>query len=181
MLQEKYIDAFFADAIVESVCTKLQPIVEINTGDSELFEATRQATVELEPSSSELNENVVVKLIRQATIESEPTMPKSTKDFEAVEAAPLATNGNSSQFFGSPAEPSPQWKHEVFLSFRGEDTRKGFLSHLYHELQKTKVIRTFKDDEQLGRGKDISQTLLTAIEESRQGYNPANFLSFGSL
>ncbi|KAL6195123.1 hypothetical protein ACLB2K_030744 [Fragaria x ananassa] len=166
----EYIDAFIADAIVESVCTKLQPAVEIldiNMGDLDLFEAT-QATVELEPTISESNEKVEVdKVIRQATIEIEPTMPKPTKDLEAAEPTPPATNGNSSQFFGGPAEPSSQWKHDVFLSFRGEDTRKGFLSHLYHELQNTKVIRTFKDDEQLGRGKDISHALLTAIEESR--------------
>lgn len=55
----------------------------------------------------------------------------------------------------------------MFLSFRGEDTREGFLAHLYHELQNTKVIRTFKDDEQLEKGDDISQSLLMAIEESR--------------
>ncbi|KAM5582444.1 hypothetical protein ABKV19_002722 [Rosa sericea] len=35
------------DAIVESVCSKLQPVVEINTGDFELFEATRQAMDEV--------------------------------------------------------------------------------------------------------------------------------------
>ncbi|KAL6200702.1 hypothetical protein ACLB2K_030483 [Fragaria x ananassa] len=165
-----YIDAFIADAIVESVCTKLHPVVEmvdISMGDLDLFEAT-QATVELESMILESNEKVEVdKVIRQATMEIEPTMPKSTKDLEAAEPTPPATDGNSLQFFGGPAESSLQWKHDVFLSFRGEDTHKGFLSHLYHELQNTEVIRTFKDDEQLGRGKDTSQTLLTAIEESR--------------
>ncbi|XP_061990316.1 probable disease resistance protein At4g27220 [Rosa rugosa] len=144
------------EAIVESVRSKLLPDAIESTGDFQAYEATRQATIEIEPSMSESSEDFeLVKVRRQPTNEIEPTMPQLTEDFEAVEA----TNGNS--------EPAPQWKYDVFLSFRGEDTRKGFLSHLYHELQNTKVIRTFKDDQQLEKGKNISQSLLTAIEESR--------------
>ncbi|XP_020425290.1 TMV resistance protein N isoform X2 [Prunus persica] len=60
----------------------------------------------------------------------------------------------------------PHWKHDVFLSFRGEDTRSGFLSHLYHELQYWQAIKTFKDDQDLERGASISPELLRAIEES---------------
>ncbi|PRQ35443.1 putative TIR domain-containing protein [Rosa chinensis] len=86
-------------------------------------------------------------------------MPKWTKDIEAVEATTQATNGNS--------DPAPQWKYDVFLSFRGVDTRVSFLSHLSHELENSGEIRTFKDDKQLEIGEDISQSLLTAIEESR--------------
>ncbi|KAL6269134.1 hypothetical protein ACE6H2_026045 [Prunus campanulata] len=60
----------------------------------------------------------------------------------------------------------PHWKHDVFLSFRGEDTRSGFLSHLYHELQYWQAIKTFKDDRDLEIGATISPELLTAIEQS---------------
>ncbi|CAL2276068.1 unnamed protein product [Prunus armeniaca] len=60
----------------------------------------------------------------------------------------------------------PHWKHDVFLSFRGEDTRSGFLSHLYHELQYWQAIKTFKDDRDLEIGASISPELLTAIEQS---------------
>ncbi|KAF3432363.1 hypothetical protein FNV43_RR27103 [Rhamnella rubrinervis] len=56
-------------------------------------------------------------------------------------------------------------KYEVFLSFRGEDTRKQFTDHLYYALNQ-KGIYTFRDDEQLKRGKPISPELLKAIEES---------------
>ncbi|XP_004307886.1 PREDICTED: TMV resistance protein N-like [Fragaria vesca subsp. vesca] len=58
------------------------------------------------------------------------------------------------------------WKYDVFLSFRGEDTRKGFTDYLYDKLQ-WRGIRTFRDDPHLERGTTISQELLTAIEQSR--------------
>ncbi|XP_024198699.1 probable disease resistance protein At4g27220 [Rosa chinensis] len=59
------------------------------------------------------------------------------------------------------------WKHDVFLSFRGEDTRHGFVSHLYDELESTGRIKTFKDDQGLQAGMSISPSLLRAIEESK--------------
>ena len=58
-----------------------------------------------------------------------------------------------------------RWIHEVFLSFHGEDTRKGFTDHLYAALQR-KGILTFRDDENLQRGKCIGPGLLKAIKES---------------
>ncbi|XP_031255494.1 toll/interleukin-1 receptor-like protein [Pistacia vera] len=59
-----------------------------------------------------------------------------------------------------------QGKYDVFLSFRGEDTRKNFTDHLYAALHQ-KGIFTFRDDEELERGTEISSELLKAIEESR--------------
>jgi hypothetical protein len=59
---------------------------------------------------------------------------------------------------------SPTPKHGVFLSFRGEDTRNNFISHLYAELCRKKV-ETFKDHK-LSRGEEISPALSKAIEES---------------
>lgn len=58
------------------------------------------------------------------------------------------------------------WKNDVFLSFRGKDTRKTFVGHLFYAL-KQKGIHTFKDDGSLERGKSISPELVKAIEESR--------------
>jgi hypothetical protein len=58
-----------------------------------------------------------------------------------------------------------QWTFDVFLSFRGTDTRSNFTSHLYNALHK-KGINTFIDDE-LRRGEEISPALLKAIEGSR--------------
>ncbi|KAK9056058.1 hypothetical protein SSX86_027145 [Deinandra increscens subsp. villosa] len=56
--------------------------------------------------------------------------------------------------------------HDVFLSFRGEDTRTGFTSHLYEALIR-KRIRTYKDDRSLEIGNFIAPALLEAIEASR--------------
>ncbi|KAH0972925.1 hypothetical protein GBA52_025081 [Prunus armeniaca] len=68
----------------------------------------------------------------------------------------------------SSSSPSttPQWKYDVFLSFRGDDTRKGFTDHLYETLRAQGII-TFRDDRTISKGKAISRELIAAIEESR--------------
>ena len=60
----------------------------------------------------------------------------------------------------------PQLEYDVFLNFRGEDTRYKFTDHLYHALVNKEII-TFKDDKELKMGKPISLELLEAIEKSR--------------
>ena len=55
--------------------------------------------------------------------------------------------------------------YDVFLSFRGEDTRYNFTDHLYTHLVQ-RGIKTFRDDK-LKRGEEIQPELLKAIEESR--------------
>ncbi|KAG5573837.1 hypothetical protein H5410_063603 [Solanum commersonii] len=66
----------------------------------------------------------------------------------------------------SHASSSKICKYDIFLSFRGEDTRRTFVSHLYKALEQ-RGIRTFKDDERLETGKSISDELLKAIQEAR--------------
>ncbi|XVF78457.1 hypothetical protein PTKIN_Ptkin14bG0135000 [Pterospermum kingtungense] len=56
-------------------------------------------------------------------------------------------------------------KYDVFLSFRGEDTRKNFTDHL-HAALKRKGILTFRDDPKLDPGKEIEPELIKAIQES---------------
>ncbi|KAK2656991.1 hypothetical protein Ddye_010043 [Dipteronia dyeriana] len=58
---------------------------------------------------------------------------------------------------------SIQGEYEVFLSFRGEDTRNNFTDHLYTALN-DRGVYTFRDDERLERGKEISSELLQATE-----------------
>ncbi|KAL5563653.1 hypothetical protein UlMin_033400 [Ulmus minor] len=59
----------------------------------------------------------------------------------------------------------PSCKYEVFISFRGEDTRNSFTSFLHYVLCREK-IKTYIDEEGLGRGDEISSALMRAIEES---------------
>lgn len=58
------------------------------------------------------------------------------------------------------------WNYDVFLSFRGEDTRSGFTGHLYYALRQ-RGINTFMDDEGLKRGEQISPSIFKAIQECR--------------
>ncbi|XP_042941031.1 TMV resistance protein N-like [Carya illinoinensis] len=67
--------------------------------------------------------------------------------------------------FSSPSS-SHQWNYDVFLSFRGEDTRKTFTSHLYQALFEKGII-TFRDDMYLQKGDEISPALLEAIKQSK--------------
>ena len=58
------------------------------------------------------------------------------------------------------------FKYDVFLSFRGEDTRKNFVDHLYYALKQKGVV-TYKDDENIEKGKRINEQLIKSIEDSR--------------
>ncbi|XP_063940599.1 disease resistance protein RUN1-like isoform X2 [Daucus carota subsp. sativus] len=59
---------------------------------------------------------------------------------------------------------SPPW--DVFLSFRGEDTRTKFSAHLYHALDQAGIV-TFRDDPALPKGEEISTGLRQAIRNSK--------------
>ncbi|XP_057445942.1 disease resistance protein Roq1-like [Lotus japonicus] len=59
-----------------------------------------------------------------------------------------------------------EWTYDVFLSFRGEDTRFNITGNIYNSLVK-KGIHTFMDDEELRKGKKITPALLKAIQKSR--------------
>ena len=59
---------------------------------------------------------------------------------------------------------TPQWKYDVFLIFRGEDTCYGFRDHLYQVLC-DKNFNTFINDN-FQRGEEVSVELLKAIDLS---------------
>ncbi|KAH0745176.1 hypothetical protein KY285_006833 [Solanum tuberosum] len=73
---------------------------------------------------------------------------------------------SSSSSFASDSQYRLRWKYDVFLSFRGVDTRRTFTSHLYEGL-KNRGIYTFQDDIKLENGDSIPEELLKAIEESQ--------------
>ncbi|BAU02587.1 hypothetical protein VIGAN_11214000 [Vigna angularis var. angularis] len=59
-----------------------------------------------------------------------------------------------------------RFTYDVFLSFRGEDTRYGFTGYLYKALC-DRGLHTFMDDDKLQSGEEITPALQKAIEESR--------------
>ncbi|KAG2261861.1 hypothetical protein Bca52824_068940 [Brassica carinata] len=65
----------------------------------------------------------------------------------------------------SSSSSSPNWRYDVFPSFRGEDIRKNFLSHFLKELER-KMISAFKDME-MERSQSIWPDIVHAIRESR--------------
>ena len=79
----------------------------------------------------------------------------------------MVTESSSSSSPSSSSSTSGcNYEYEVFLSFRGAETRKTFTDHLYTALNQ-KSIYTFRDDEQLERGTFINEELSKAIKKSR--------------
>lgn len=66
----------------------------------------------------------------------------------------------------SSSSTNPQYLHDVFINFRGEDVRRTFVSHLYAVLSNA-GINTFLDNENLDKGEEIKHELLQAISVSR--------------
>ncbi|KAI8021305.1 TMV resistance protein N [Camellia lanceoleosa] len=64
------------------------------------------------------------------------------------------------------SSPNSHCSYDVFLSFRGEDTRKTFTDHLYTALVHA-GFRTFRDDDGIERGENIKFELNKAIQESK--------------
>jgi len=68
---------------------------------------------------------------------------------------------NSSKTIMSSSSRYP-WNFDVFISFRGEDTRNNFVSHLYSAL-KNSGVNAFLDDKKLGKGEELGLELRKAI------------------
>ncbi|TYI62956.1 hypothetical protein E1A91_D10G285500v1 [Gossypium mustelinum] len=65
----------------------------------------------------------------------------------------------------SSSSSSRQMKHQLFLSFKGEDTRLNFTVHLLQAL-KDKGLNVFFDEEKLEKGEELSHALSQAIAAS---------------
>ena len=73
----------------------------------------------------------------------------------------MASNSNQISFLSHVIRA-----YDVFVSFRGKDTRNGFTDHLFAALQR-KSILSFRDDKRLKKGESIALELIHAIEGSR--------------
>ncbi|QHO54542.1 hypothetical protein HN51_023141 [Arachis hypogaea] len=65
----------------------------------------------------------------------------------------------------SSSSTAPQFKYDVFISFRGSDTRRGFFSHLLTALRQKKIHVYV--DYNLKEGNEILPALFAAIEQSQ--------------
>jgi hypothetical protein len=77
----------------------------------------------------------------------------------------MAFTGVYSSFFSFLSAVTRR-RHDVFLSFRGEDTRHNITAQLHTALEEA-GIPTFKDDVNLEIGGEIGSELLKAIQMSR--------------
>ncbi|XP_027337079.1 TMV resistance protein N-like [Abrus precatorius] len=71
---------------------------------------------------------------------------------------------SQSMSFSSSSFSNPRWIYDVFINFRGEDTRNSFVSHLHASLANA-GIQTFID-ESLRKGKMLKVELMEAIKAS---------------
>ncbi|MFS7917421.1 putative TIR domain, P-loop containing nucleoside triphosphate hydrolase [Helianthus anomalus] len=62
--------------------------------------------------------------------------------------------------------PTTHYQYDVFLSFRGEDTRHSFTDHLYKALHQA-GIRTFRDDDEIREGQQLKPEIERSITTSR--------------
>ncbi|XP_076888603.1 disease resistance-like protein DSC1 [Bidens hawaiensis] len=75
----------------------------------------------------------------------------------------MASSSSSSSTTASPADGIR--RYDVFLSFRGEDTRNSFTDHLFDALIRA-GLHTFRDDDEIERGEQVTQAIRRAIEAS---------------
>ncbi|XP_050145750.1 disease resistance protein RUN1-like isoform X1 [Malus sylvestris] len=95
---------------------------------------------------------------------SSPAADSDVADSTDVPDVDVVDIASSSSSTAAPADADDTKKYDVFISFRGEDTRRTFTSHLHAALLENKIT-TYIDDE-LKRGDEIAPGLLKAIKES---------------
>lgn len=86
--------------------------------------------------------------------------PTKTNSGRSSSSPTKTTNGASS------SSTTSTNSFEVFLSFRGLDTRNAFTDHLYNGLLNA-GIRVFRDDEELRQGEEIGPDLFAGIKNSK--------------
>uniref|UniRef100_A0A0D3BKV6 TIR domain-containing protein n=1 Tax=Brassica oleracea var. oleracea TaxID=109376 RepID=A0A0D3BKV6_BRAOL len=91
---------------------------------------------------------------------SSPPCPSSLPSSLSPSSHPSSLSLSS-----APSSSSHNWTNDVFPSFRGEDVRIGFLSHIQKEFRR-KGITPFIDNE-IRRGESIGPELIRAIRGSK--------------
>ncbi|CAN6714758.1 unnamed protein product [Malus baccata var. baccata] len=95
---------------------------------------------------------------------SSTSSSSSSSSTASSTSSPSISSSSSSSASPSLSSFSKDSPYEVFISFRGEDTRKNFTGHLHEALTKA-GINAFIDDE-LRKGEDITTELVRPIQGS---------------
>ncbi|XP_050145761.1 disease resistance protein RPV1-like isoform X7 [Malus sylvestris] len=107
------------------------------------------------------NKQAIVKLV---TCQRNRSGDDDDTDCEASKARRKEVMDIASSSSSAADNPPRREKYDVFISFRGEDTRLGITSHLHAALLQKK-FETYIDN-RLQRGEEIGYALLEAIEKS---------------
>ncbi|XP_039164576.1 disease resistance protein RPV1-like isoform X2 [Eucalyptus grandis] len=83
-----------------------------------------------------------------------------------VEAAVTGPEVATSSPLLSSTSTLSRTNYEVFLSFRGPDTRQGFADCLFRNLIHARIM-VFKDDEELDPGENVPDALVQSIKQSK--------------
>ncbi|XP_050108229.1 disease resistance protein RPV1-like [Malus sylvestris] len=102
----------------------------------------------------------------EASSSSSSTSSSSSSSSISVPDETSSSSSSTSLSSSSSVSFSKGSLYDVFISFRGEDTRKVFTGHLYEALTKAGV-NAFIDDEELKRGENITTALGRAIQGSK--------------
>nr|XP_025614667.2 probable WRKY transcription factor 19 [Arachis hypogaea] len=116
-----------------------------------------------EPENEVIDHSQVGIRSNLAVLENPGSSQRLSQEYSASDLAPQKSKSIMTE--GSSSSPRA-YKYDVYLSFRGADTRKSFIDHLYHRLMEEGVF-AFKDDVHLDRGESISSEPLQAIKGSR--------------
>ncbi|XP_030520355.2 disease resistance protein L6-like [Rhodamnia argentea] len=99
------------------------------------------------------------------SLEMEREEPTPSAEDPTYRASSSSTSPSAGDYEGGTKKTKGD-NYEVFLSFRGKDTRKGFTDHLYTSLVNA-GIHVFRDDNELRVGEEIGPELLCSITQSK--------------
>ncbi|CAN6546463.1 unnamed protein product [Malus baccata var. baccata] len=95
-----------------------------------------------------------------------PSSSSSSSSSTSSTSLPSSSSSSSSSASLSSSSFSKGSLYDVFISFRGEDTRQNFTGHLYEAL-KNAGIHAFIDDEELKKGEELTTAFERAIQGSK--------------
>ncbi|KAL3744395.1 hypothetical protein ACJRO7_013636 [Eucalyptus globulus] len=117
---------------------------------------------------TEASTPTISKRPRLDVLEESPHLLPSSDSLEKIDV-PSASGANSDPSASSTSVNGNNYY--VFLSFRGPDTRNGFVDHLCHRLKAVGLPFhsnfVFRDDENLPFGEEIGENLISAIKHSK--------------